>query len=401
MERREHDGGLAALTSAKWASNAAYRWIPPFLPDLERAFGTSTATMTTVLGLGELAGLTTVLIGGPLDRGHERRILLGGMVLTGVSCLVAMSGSVAMFAVAYVLLVIGVSAVTVSGHAWIAARTPFHERGRSIGLFETSWALALLLGAPLAGVLITAFGWRAPLVAWIVALVVTGMIVQRTVQRGGAPQSWRAPAPSGDEHARTSTTTTTKLPASAWRIILGSAFVACAGMAVVVVSGAWLSDRYGMNAAGIGAVAIAFGVLELIASLGTARLTDRLGKPKAVAFGLAVVGVALGTLVFAGPSVALGVTGLTLFLGGFEFAFVSSLSLVTEAAPQARGKAVGMGNAVATITRSAGAVASGLLYDRFGMGGSVALAAAAVAAAGVLLVRRVSDRLQQPAAAPA
>jgi hypothetical protein len=75
------------------------------------------------------------------------------------------------------------------------------------------------------------------------------------------------------------------------------------------------------------------------------------------------------------------------FLGGFEFAFVSSLSLVTEAAPEARGKVVGVGNALATVMRSGATVLSGVLYTAFGIGGSAALAGAAALSAFVLLVR--------------
>jgi MFS transporter, DHA1 family, inner membrane transport protein len=63
-----------------------------------------------------------------------------------------------------------------------------------------------------------------------------------------------------------------------------------------------------------------------------------------------------------------------LFIGGFEFGFVSTLSLVTEAAPGARGRAIGIGNAVGTLARSGSVVLTGLLYERVGVGGSLALA---------------------------
>ena len=66
-----------------------------------------------------------------------------------------------------------------------------------------------------------------------------------------------------------------------------------------------------------------------------------------------------------------------MFLTGFEFAFVTSLSLVTEAAPLARGRAIGAGNALGTIARSVAVLGSGLLYDSVGIGGSFVLSVAA------------------------
>ena len=67
---------LLVLTAAKCAANTALRWVGPFLPTLERAFGTTTATLTGIMGVAELGGLTTGATGPFLDRGHER-IMLG------------------------------------------------------------------------------------------------------------------------------------------------------------------------------------------------------------------------------------------------------------------------------------------------------------------------------------
>ena len=155
---------LARLTAAKAVANTALRWIPPFLPTLERAFGVSTTQLTTVLGLGEAAGLSTVFVGPQLDRGRERVVMISGLTAISVSSLLALSGSIWTFAIAFVLLILGVANFTVAGHAWISHRIDYRWRARSIGIFETSWALALLIGGPVIAVLINVFGWRGPFV---------------------------------------------------------------------------------------------------------------------------------------------------------------------------------------------------------------------------------------------
>ena len=153
------------LTAAKVVANTALRWVGPFLPTLEHAFGVSTSTLTSVMGVGELGGLTTIATGHALDRGHRRRTFLAGLSLVGIASLIALIGSVVSFAVAFSLVVIGVGNLTVAGHAWISDRVPYRGRGRALGTFETAWALSLLLGATGIAALIKAFGWRGPFVA--------------------------------------------------------------------------------------------------------------------------------------------------------------------------------------------------------------------------------------------
>lgn len=78
---------------------------------------------------------------------------------------------------------------------------------------------------------------------------------------------------------------------------------------------------------------------------------------------------------------AFGVLGLLAMLLGFEFAFVTSLSLLSEAMPEARGATLALGNAVATTTRAAGMVIGGVLYGLYGITGTAVFSAAAAVAA--------------------
>ena len=74
---------------------------------------------------------------------------------------------------------------------------------------------------------------------------------------------------------------------------------------------------------------------------------------------------------------------------GFEYGFVTSLSLVSEAMPEARGTTLAVGNAVGTLTRGVGTLLTGVLYGAYGVSGSAALSAsaAAISAACILLSR--------------
>ena len=317
---------LVALTGAKVVSNTALRWIGPFLPTLERAFGTTTGTLTTIMGAAELGGLTTAATGPQFDRGHERRVFVLGLVAIAAGSVVALGGTTWTFGIGMVLLIVGIANHTSAGHAWIGHRIPFASRSRAIGVYETGWAFSLLLGAPLIALLIDRFGWRGPYVALAIALSLTALVVMWRVDPGG-------PGTRPDAGAAGMA----RLPASAWPPMLASACTAVAGIGVFVVSGAWLDDDYGVSTSGLGAIAAMFGAVELVSSGSVAGFADRIGVRRSVLAGLTVLLAGLAVMAVAGDSRAVAVLGLCVFLGGFEYGYVSSLTLVTEAAPEARG----------------------------------------------------------------
>jgi predicted MFS family arabinose efflux permease len=357
---------LAALTAAKAVANTALRWVGPFMPTLERAFNTTTGTLTGIMGVAELAGLTTGATGPYLDRGHERKVFCLGLLAVTTSSVIALGGSVPLFAVSFVLLVVGLGNLTVAGHAWIAHRVPFATRSRAIGSYETSWALALLLGAPILALLIRWFDWRGPYVALACGSALAAALVWLSVAPG-SPTARTADRTDGSRRER--------LPRSAWRPMLALASIAATGMSVFIVSGAWLDDAHGVSTGGLGLVAAGFGALELMSSSSVALFADRFGARRSVTVGLLVVGCGLATIVTSGSSAALAIAGLAVFLTGFEFGIVSCLTLVSEAAPASRGRAIGLASMLGTLARSAGVVAAGQLYDAFGISGPVAFSA--------------------------
>ena len=359
---------LAVLAGTKLVANTALRWVGPFLPTLERAFSASTGTLTGIMGVCELGGLSTAATGSHLDRGRERRVCAIGLGAVAASSFVALSGTVTGFAVSFALLILGVSNLTVAGHAWIGHRVAFSERGRAIGWYETSWALSLLVGAPGVAWLIAVAGWRGPYVALGVAAAL-GAVVLLVVMSPGSPAERARPL------------TRAPLPRSAWAPMVASGATAAAGLGVYVVSGAWLDEAHGIGTAGLGMVAAGFGIVELASSSTVITLGDRIGARRSVLIGLALLGTGVSVMAALGDQRWSAVAGLLVFLCGFEFAFVSSLTLVTEAAPDARGRAIGLSNALATVARSSAVVLSGQLFESFGISGSLALAATAGAIA--------------------
>jgi MFS transporter, DHA1 family, inner membrane transport protein len=372
---------LARLTGAKAMANTALRWIPPFLPTLERAFGVSTTQLTTVLGFGEAAGLSTMVIGKQLDRGRERPVMIGGLSAISLSSVIALGGSIWTFAIAFTMLILGVANFTVGGHAWISHSVHYSRRARSIGIFETSWAFALLIGGPIVAVLINLWGWRAPFVFMAVGCAIAAVVVALTLPAAG-------PATTQPESAATGAT---RLTRRAWLVVIGSATMAMAGLSVFMISGSWLNDEFGVSTGGLGFIVMGFGAFELIASAGSAALADRIGKMRSTLGGLVVLACGLLVMLSAGDRLVIGVIGILMLLIGFEYGFVTTLSLVSEAMPEARGSTLAVGNAIGTLARGSGVILSGWLYGIHGIAGTAALSAtaAAIAATCFVLSRQV------------
>jgi predicted MFS family arabinose efflux permease len=294
---------------------------------------------------------------------------------------VSLFGTTFTFAIGFVLVVLGVANCTVAGHVYISGRVAYSQRARSIGLYETSWAFALLIGAPIIAVLIAVFGWRGPYVVLAIASTAMAAVVWRSTESARPAPAANAAAPTPGLAAITP---------RAWAVIIGSALLATAGLSVFAISGSWLDDAFGVSTGGLGAVAMAYGAIELFASAGSAGFADRIGKFRSTLAGIVLLMTGQAVMALADSTLWIGVVGILLFLCGFEFAFVTSLSLVTEAMPEARGTTIATANAVGTVARGSGTIASGWLFGIYGVEGTLTLSATAatVSALAFVLSRR-------------
>ncbi len=358
---------LARLTAGKGTINTAIRWLPFFLPTLAVAFDSSTAVLAALLGVAEASGLSTLFVGRWLDAGRERLVIIASLLSLVVSSALAMSGNIWLLGAAVVVLGAASGHITVGGHAWISARVAFERRARFIGIYEFSWASALLIGVPIVAALISWFGWRGPFVAVAVASLLAAAGVAMIDDGDFDVSAARKTAPD----VRTPLTT------DAWLIIGVSSTVALSGLAMIAVTGTWMDEVLGVSVGGIGLVAMSFGFAELVASICSSAFADRLGKRRTMQASVTCVLVGLTIVAVTGSSLLIGAIGLVIFFLGFEYSIVTSFSLVSEAMPAARGRTLGIANAISTVFRGLGVALSGVLYSTFEIRGSIALSAMA------------------------
>lgn len=363
---------LPAQIFGRFTSNLAFRVVFPYTRTIADDLGTSLGTVGALLSARELAGLSALPLGHAIDGGRHRRWMVLALAVLALGSL-GVAGAPDVWWVGVALIVMGVAkpAYDTAMGAWIGDHVPFAQRGRITGITELSWAGAFLVGLPLLAPLVDRFSWRAPFVVLGAAQAIAGLwlLARLPRDRPHPPRPWRW-------HLRLRPHTVWLFPAVVSLV---------AGHQLVLVSfGAWLEDDYGLDAGGLGLVAMVVGLAELAGTIATVVLADRIGKRVSFLAGGIIMLVALLCFPVA-DSTAASVAAVAVALGGFELAFISSLPLTTEIDPESRGTALGLMAALWTLARAVFAVVGTLVYDHVGAG-AIGLAAAVAAFTALVLM---------------
>lgn len=365
---------VTSLTLVKLVLNGGFRFVYPFLPVIGRGLGVDLSQMGVLLsvrwgvGFGAPFAVRAVHTG---DR--SRRLLVAGLVAFGAgSVITAVSGVFVGAVVGFALVGIGKPVFDIGSQTYVSERVPYARRARALGILELSWAGGLLLGAPLAGWLISGWGWELPF--WFfgtLAFVAVGVIYLLLEE---TDTSTVRAAVVGDQ------------PRSV--VVALFAAVAVAGFTlelVLVVLGAWLEAEFGMPLLGLAGVGFLLGTAELVGEGVMLTFTDRVGKRNSFALGLGAAAVFLVALAVTGETVILGLGSLFLVTLSLEFAVISGIPLASEYRPTSRSRFLAWFLVVAGLGRIAADLIGPALFSRSGMG-VVALVAAGSAALGVVIL---------------
>jgi predicted MFS family arabinose efflux permease len=371
---------LGFLSAERLVMNTAYRFVYPFLPVIARGLGVPLEQAGYLVSVRHIAGLATPGITRVVGRGElRRRLIVTGLLLFIVGCAVTVLTSTYVGAlVGFALLGIAKPVYDVSSQAYISDRVPYERRARYLAVFEFTWAGALLVGAPIAGWLISRGDWATPFWTFGVLTVAAVLAVPRFVD--------------ADHHHAMAKGANVRFGRS------GLAFLAVAGLfslaseMIIVVFGAWLEDSFGLSLAALGGAAILIGMAELAGEGATFAFTDRIGKRRAVFIGLAISAAGFALLVPARNVIGFGLLFLAVALFGFEFTIVSSIPLASELQPSARARYLAWMVVAMSLARGIGAATGPSLFQTFGLSGPALVAVAADLLAMVLLVGWVRER---------
>lgn len=372
---------VTAVTLGRLTGNAAYRFSGPFLGAIARGMHVTLGQIGVAVAVGETSGLLSPLTGRLVDRLAPRRAMWWGLV--GVAAGASAAGSapnLVAFAAGLFLLGWAKSVYDIGLGAWIAGHVAYERRSRVVGLTETSWALGLLVGVSLMG-LIT--GVASPRWAYAAAAVV--VVAMAGVLRHRLPEDHTAEArPVGVRIGRISR--------SGMVVVGGMMLLAAGAQALFVTFGSWLQDQHGFSSTTLAVVTFGLGAAELAASLTSAHRTDAWGKERSVAVGASAMVPAALALAAAQRVLPLGLAAVVVAIVMFEFAIVSGIALASELVPGSAARGLAWVVSATTLGRALVAIPATKLYQHLGIDGPAVLTAALAAGAVVAFARPARSR---------
>ena len=361
---------LATFGSTRLLGNTFIRFPFVLITPLARGLGIPIESATALLGIRELGGLVSPVLGHYADEGHERRVILGSGMATAAACAaIAAGGPVWLVTALFVAGGAAKNGIDTAQNAWIGHRVPFDQRGRTLGAVETAWSGAFLIGVPICAWLTDWGDWRTPYLVLGIAMALMSVVMAK-VMGPDRPTESDQTAPIGE-------LLRWRPPSGTWGLYAFACLHPFAQMLVFAVAGDWFVDRLGMSLAGLGFNTLLIGVGELTGTSLTIAFADRIGTRRAAIIGIVLMAPLSALLGAVSSNATLAVALLVALAIAFEFAFVSALILFTEFAPGSRGAGIGSIFAVITVSRALSAVAAGFIYVHLGIGLVGALAAAA------------------------
>lgn len=378
---------ILAVTFTRLITNTAHRMVYPFLPAISRGLGVPEASLASLLSVRAALGITSPLFGGIPDRfGRRQAMLIGLAVFVAGILIVGLFPGYWTFAAFLLLVVVAKFIFDPAMQAFLGDRTPYNQRGLVIAITELGWSGAALVGFPAVGFLIARGGWRAPFLPLAALALLGGLALWLILPREAPGQAGAAGTPAAGGH---------------WAAVWGSPavlgalgvglLISSANETLNVVYGGWMEQSFQLSLVALGMSTTVIGLADLAGEGLVAALSDRLGKRRAIGLGLAASALAYGALPFIAVNLELALVGLFLVFISFEFTMVSTIPLMTELVPSARGRVMSANVAAQSAGRMLGALLGAFLF-RFGFAWIGAANVVMTLAAFALLVWLVRER---------
>ena len=370
---------LVVLTLARLVLNTGIRMVYPFAPALSRGLGVEVTAVYRLLTLRSLTGFTSPLFGPLSDRFGRKPIIAAAMLFCMLACLLVVIWPT-YWPLGATLIFISLAKVVYDPAvtAYLGDAVPFARRGRAIAVIEFAWAGALLLGAPVAGWLITRGSWQSPFL-WLAlfagATAVCVFIVLPPTQATNIRTTRLRDLPG-----------TLRQHPVIWAAIAYAILSAVANETFFIVYGDWMEAGFNLPLTGLGLAAGVVGGAEVLGEGAVGLFVDRFGKRFIVTAGLLCVFMyALIPLTSASLTTAL-ISLFFLFLG-FEMMVVGAIPLMTELVPEARATVMSAVGAASSLGRALGTVVGPFLWERWGLEANAGMAAVLTATAVFIIAR--------------
>ncbi len=371
---------FALLCCAQFFGSAQHALLQPTFPLYITSLGGTPLEVGFVLACFAVTSVVfRPLIGGWADRWSEPRVLTCGLLLLAAAVLLCFIPSAEVTMLANGLRGIGWAALSAGGYSLLALSAPPQRRGEASGYYSGVQASGTILLPAVALWLIDApFGGFNVVFVAAIALAATGAGT-------GAILSNYAPQPAHDRRG---------VPSGPWwreilnvldrEIILASALSFASHVSFPAVASFLVLYARQIQIDNLGWFFVASGTTSLLARPLLGKVSDRIGRRRALLACFILQALALISLAYASNLTGLIIPGM-LYMVGLAMASSTTLAIAMEQAkPERRGRAMATFSVALPLSNGVGALICGGLVQWVGFFWMY-IAAASFAAAGLLV----------------
>jgi predicted MFS family arabinose efflux permease len=252
-------------------------------------------------------------------------------------------------------VIVGAMAIAIIGEL-----LPLEKRSKAIGWVIAGGLSASAIGAAMAGLLESIWGWRSYLVVYVLPVsIVAFILVFFSVPKKSAVQKT-----SGSPKSYLRSFRQVIYNKSAIACLIGNTFINSAGVWFSFAS-SFMRQEFNVSVQVVSFLVLGVILTYALGGVIGGYLVDKFGRKRFVVFSYFFRGLLIATIVLMPNFLSVVIMSfLAMFVGGFGITAGRSLSL--EQAPKSRGTMMSMNEAFWSLGRVIGAVMGGLILGQYG-----------------------------------
>ncbi|MGB9553645.1 MAG: MFS transporter, partial [bacterium] len=258
--------------------------------------------------------------------GRKAIMLLGIGLFSISSLLVALFPSIWTLGISLFFIGLASAIFDPAMQSYLGDQVPYEKRGWAIAVTEFSWSTSLLVGVPLAGLLIQSFSWNFPFLIFSVSGLAFLFILEKALplirleNKGGR-----------------------KIFAGIWKAnpvifpaAIFSTLAIMTAQSIMIIYGVWMESSFRLSITGLGLTAGIIGGGELLGEVTAGIVGDRFGKRRVVLIYSTLTALVYLIIPFISQFLWSALILLFLLFYFFETAIVATITLFTELLPHER-----------------------------------------------------------------
>ena len=355
---------ILAIVLGRLVINVSRRFPYPFVSAIADTFNVRADSIQNVIALTNGAGLLSPVLG-IISEHYGRKVVMVGMIV--MMALMSMMGALfadyGVFVVVMFAFGIGKTIYDPTFQAYLGDLVPFGRRARVMGISELSWALSLVVAAPVAGYLLDNRNLQSVFVFLAVSLALGAVALWIFVESDEQPDH-------SHERIRiinplTAIRTVSAHPPAVFALLY-SMCLTLSHEIFFINYGLWMEDSFGLVLTALGTVTIVIAVAEVIGEFIVIAVADRLGTKATSMTGMLIAAICFFIIPYLSFSLPFAMFAIFIMFIAIETAIVSALPLFTEILPKSRAVMMSANMGAHSLGRVVGAALGALVFAQSG-----------------------------------